>query len=44
MIGLLSGAAGALAVHAAANARLLRVPTATRTDGLLTALREHSVL
>ena len=32
MIPALSAAAGALALHTAVNARLLRVPTATRTD------------
>ena len=38
MIGPLSAAAGALAVHAAVNARLLRVPTATRTDARVSVL------
>ncbi len=38
MIALLSAGAGALAVHAAVNARLLRVPTATRTDARVSVL------
>ena len=38
MIGLLSAGAGALAVHAALNARLLRVPTATSTDARVSVL------
>jgi cellulose synthase/poly-beta-1,6-N-acetylglucosamine synthase-like glycosyltransferase len=38
VIGVLSAGAGALAVHAAVNARLLRVPTATRTDARVSVL------
>ena len=38
MIGLLSAGAGALAVHAGLNARLLRVPTATSTDARVSVL------
>ncbi len=35
---MLSATAGALALHAAVNARLLRVPTATRTDSRVSVL------
>ena len=38
MIAVLSAGAGALAVHAAVNARLLRVPTAVRTDARVSVL------
>jgi hypothetical protein len=38
VIGLLSATAGALAVHAAVNARLLRVPTSTRTGARVSVL------
>ena len=38
MIAVLSAGAAALAVHAAVNARLLRVPTATRTDARVSVL------